>query len=294
MILNSYAKLNLYLEVLNKRKDSYHNIKTVFERIGLADRITLKPRRDKKINLTCLFHLSGGKGLPKGQANLAYRSAKLLQDKFHIEQGVDIKLIKRIPVGAGLGGGSSNAACVLAGLNKLWRLNLSRERLTQLGAKIGSDVPFFLYDCPFALGEGRGERIKPLNSLKDVRLWHILAVPKIKVSTPFIYKAWDKNKKAQLTRPGHNVKILFQALKQNNFSLLGEALFNSLEPVTCFLHPEINSLKNKLSEIGVKSMLMSGSGPAIFGVVSSEKEAVLLGRQLQKNTFWRIFVVWTQ
>ena len=131
MVLNSYAKLNLYLEVLSKRKDSYHNIKTIFERIDLCDKIVLKVRKDKKINL-----ISHSPGLPRDSSrNLAYRSAELLQTRLNLDKGVDIQIIKRIPVAAGLGGGSSNAATVLMGLDKLWRLNLSREKLLKNGIK---------------------------------------------------------------------------------------------------------------------------------------------------------------
>lgn len=290
MILNSYGKLNLYLEVLNKRKDNYHNIKTVFERIGFSDTITLKSRPDKKINITCNLA-----SLPRGPSNLAYRSAYLLQNTFKVNKGVDIKIIKRIPVGAGLGGGSSNAASVLIGLNKLWRLNLRQAKLAKLAGKIGSDASFFIYNTPFAQGDLRGDRIRPLKMLSDTRLWHILIVPEIKVSTPFIYKKWDEFKqKAGLTRPRSNVKMLIQALKKNSLSLASQALFNSLEEVSAKLYPQINCIKEKLHRLGVKSVLMSGSGPAVFGVVSSRKEAVFLYRQLKKDSLGQVFVTRTR
>jgi len=293
LLLHSYAKLNLYLEVQRLRKDRYHNIKTVFERIDLCDKIILRPRQDKKINLICNFP-----GVPSGESNLAYRSAKLLQDTFNIDKGVDIKIVKHIPPAAGLGGGSSNAATVLMGLNKLWKLSLSRNKLLQLARKIGSDVPFFIYNCPFAEGRGRGDRIKPLRTIMNLRLWHILVVPKFKVSTPLIYKKWDKYskafklalEKAGLTGAKYNVKMLILALRKSTLSLLGEALFNSLEQVSALLYPEIREIKEKLIQMGVKSILMSGSGPAIFGLVSSRKEALSLSRQLKNNSSWQVFV----
>jgi 4-diphosphocytidyl-2-C-methyl-D-erythritol kinase len=293
LILNSYAKLNLYLEVINKRPDHYHNIKTVFERIDLADRIILKPRPDKKINLICNSPL-----VPKDNLNLAFKSAKLLQDTFAVEEGVDIKIIKRIPVGSGLGGGSSNAATVLLGLNKLWRLNLLPKKLVDLAKQIGSDVPFFIYDLPFALAELRGDKIHPLKALNKLRLWHILVVPKIKVSTPSIYVKWDKyssqrNKKARLTRPKYDVKILNLALRKRDFSLLSKALFNSLEEITLKLYPRVKRIKESLKALGLKSILMSGSGPAIMGIVSSRKEALALSRQLKGNRFGQLFVTRT-
>jgi len=293
LILNSYAKLNLYLEVINKRPDHYHNIKTVFERIDLADRIILKSRPDKKINLICNFPF-----VPKDNLNLAFKSAKLLQDTFAVEEGVDIKIIKRIPVGSGLGGGSSNAANVLLGLNKLWKLNLAPKKLVGLAKRIGSDVPFFIYGLPFALAELRGDKISPLKALNKVRLWHILVVPKIKVSTPTIYAKWDKysskkNKRAGLTRPKYDVKILNLALRKRDFPLLSETLFNSLEEITFKLYPRVRRIKETLKALGLKSILMSGSGPAIMGIVSSRKEASALREQLKGNRFWQLFVTRT-
>lgn len=292
LALDSHAKLNLYLEVLNKRKDGYHRIKTLFERISLHDRIILKPRADKSIRIICSSPF-----VPVDNTNIASRAAGLLQRKFRINKGVDIKIIKRIPVASGLAGGSSNAASVLIGLNRLWGLNLARQRLTELAQELGSDVPFFIYDCPFALGESRGERIRPENSLKHVRLWHILVVPKLNVSTARVYKAWDRlknSRKAQLTRPKYDVKILASALRKNALSIIGRSLFNSLEPVTAKLYPEAATLKESLRILGLKSILMSGSGPAIFGIVSSRKEALRLCKGLRKNRFWQVFVTRTR
>lgn len=309
LMLLSYAKLNLYLEVLNKRQDNYHNIKTVFERISLCDKIILKPRPDKLIRIICK-----DSDVPQDKANLCYASAKLLQGRFNINTGLDIRILKRIPVGSGLGGGSSNAAGVLSGLNKLWRLNLSRKRLLGFAGAIGSDVPFFVYNMPFAYGCGRGDRIKPLGALKHLCLWHILVVPRIKVSTPAIYKRWDThsrltphlwthsriNKKpeyfkgAGLTRPAYDVNILLLALRKKDLSSGREFLFNSLEGLTIRLYPEVRRIKEKLANLGLKMILMSGSGPAVFAIASSRKEAVSLARKLKKEErSWRIFVTKT-
>ena len=283
MIVDSCAKLNLYLEVLNKRKDGYHNINTVFERIGLSDKIILKPRRDNKIKIICSSPL-----VPKGKTNLAYRSAKLLQDNFLVKKGVNIEIKKRIPVGAGLGGGSSNAAAVLTGLNKFWGLRLGQNKLVKLAAGIGSDVPFFIYDSPFALGSGRGEKIKPLRALDSVKLWHVLAVPKIEVLTPVIYKKWDSY--SRLTSPRRGDKILTSALRKSDLSLIAKSLLNSLERVTAGLYPEVARIKERFICLGLKAVLMSGSGPAVFAIVPSRKEAVSLCRQLkEENKFWQVF-----
>ncbi len=299
MILNSYAKLNLYLEVKNRRKDNFHNIKTLFERISLADKIVLKSRPDKKIKIIC-----DDPSVPKGSSNLCYRAAELLKEKFKINKGLDIQIIKRIPVGAGLGGGSSNAASVILGLNKLWRLGLRVKALAGLAGKIGSDVPFFVYDTSFAAACGRGEKIKPLNNLSKVKLWHILVVPRLNVSTPFIYRKWDECKEEGkgLTTPGYNVNILILALfglvaftgskkrvLENNF------LYNSLESVTANLYSQIKRVREELEEVGLKSILMSGSGPAVFGIIPSRKEAVFLSERLKReHRSWRIFVTRTR
>ena len=288
MVLNSYAKLNLFLQVRNIRKDNYHNIKTLFEKIDLCDKIIIKPRRDKLINVS-----SDNPEVPTDEANLCFKSALLLRDEFGKKNGLDIKIIKRIPVGAGLGGGSSNAASVLLGLNKLWKLNLSRKKLCHLAAKIGSDVPFFIHDSNFALGSGRGEKIKPLKTLRKVRIWHVLAVPKIHVSTPLIYEKWDSF--SGLTKPEYDVKLLVFALKKGKAPILAGSLFNSLEAVTTKIYPEVKQIKREFIESGVSSVLMSGSGPAVFGVVSSRKEAATLCGKLKKsNGSWRIFCVRTR
>ncbi len=289
MVLKSYAKLNLYLEVLNRRKDNYHNIKTLFERISLCDKITLKSRPDKQIKI-----ISYSPDIPKDSSNLAFRSAKLLQDSLKIDKGVEIGITKRIPVGSGMGGGSSNAAFVLLGLNKLWKLHLSRAKLVSFAKKIGSDVPFFIYNLPFALGEAKGDEIKPLSSLRGVRLWHVLVVPKIKVSTPMIYKNWDKNREILgLTRPKYNVNMLALALRRKDLAAVNLALFNNLEPITAKIYPELKPIRDKLNLLGLQSILMSGSGPAIMAIASSRKEAVSAYRQLKKDKFWQVFVTRT-
>ena len=310
MFLHSYAKLNLYLEVLDKRKDRYHNIKSLFERIDLCDKIILKSHPSKKIKVVC-----NAPGIPKDSSkNLAYRSARLLQRSLNVDKGAYIKIIKRIPVAAGLGGGSSNAAAVLIGLNKLWRLNLSQKRLLAFAKEMGCDVPFFIYNTSFAKAAGRGDIIKPLKALNKIKLWHILAVPQNKVSTARIYKEWDRLRikltprfrsgsmvsgVEPLTKPKYNVRILNLALRKNDLVLLGKVLFNSLEQLSTQLYPRIGCMRLELMRLGLKSILMSGSGPAVFGIVSSKKEAVSLCRQLKaglgkENNSCQIFVTCTR
>jgi 4-diphosphocytidyl-2-C-methyl-D-erythritol kinase len=275
VVLQSFAKLNLYLAVLRKRKDSYHNIETLFERISLCDTIIIKPRRDEKINIVC-----DNPAVPKDNSNLCYKSARLLRDNFKIKKGVDIKIIKRIPVGAGLGGGSSNAAAVLKGLNRLWQLALSKNELVDLAKRLGCDVPFFVYGTPFAYATERGDKIFPLKLEKGFKLWHIVAVPEIAVSTALIYRKWDEF--CKLTKKRYNVNISVPKL-----------LFNSLEAVTFRAYPQVEKIKEKMAGLGLKSILMSGSGPAVFGIVSSGKEAAAIARQLRMSGSLRVFVTRT-
>ncbi|MFA5287494.1 MAG: 4-(cytidine 5'-diphospho)-2-C-methyl-D-erythritol kinase [Candidatus Omnitrophota bacterium] len=297
MYLKSFAKVNLCLKVINKRRDGYHTLKTIFERISLADKIILKPRKDSLIKIS-----SDNRDVPRDESNFCFKAAKLLRDKFRPLSGLDIKIIKRIPVAAGLGGGSSNAAAVLLGLNRLWGLKLSKVKLAKFAGKVGSDVAFFIYGLSFALGSGKGERIKPLNILKKTKLWHILVVPKIHVSTPLIYKKYDHfsglthapiGKKAMqkqlvrgLTKPPGNVKLIT--------SVKPYLLFNSLEQVTIRLYPEVRRIKDAFSQLGLDRVLMSGSGPAVFAITSSFKNASRLAKILQKRERpWRVFVVKT-
>lgn len=287
LTLKSFAKLNLFLKVLNKRPDNYHNIETLFERISLYDTISLRLRSDRIINITC-----ENPDLPTDETNFCYKSAKVLQDKYKVKKGVDIKIMKRIPISAGLGGGSSNAATTLIGLNRLWRLNLSLNRLVSLSKLIGCDVPFFIYNSPFAKGLNRGDKIVPINALKELRLWHILVVPKITVSTPLVYKKWDAF--SGLTTTSYNVKMITSALRIKAVSLLPAFLYNGLEDVTLRLYPQVMRVKKELIHLGLKSILMSGSGPAVFGVVSSRKEAVRVCNEARKpDRSWRIFIVST-
>lgn len=293
LVINSYAKLNLQLAVLCRRPDGYHDLETVFERISLYDKIILKSLPNKKIKIICDYPR-----VPDNSSNLAYKSAKLLQDEFNLNKGVQIEIIKSIPVGSGMGGGSSNAAAVLTGLNTLWMLKLKQSQLAVFAKQLGSDVPFFIHNTAFGTGTGRGDQIAAIKALSKQRFWHILVVPRIKVSTPLIYKKWDElnnsvRETPRLTTPGYNVKILTSALKKKDLFLVNNTLFNNLEEAAIKLYPCINRVKKKLGELGVKAILMSGSGPSVFGIVSSRKEAVNLSVKLKKEQFWRIFIART-
>jgi len=294
LAVKSFAKLNLYLQVLNKRKDNFHNLSTLFARIDLADTLIFRRRRDSLIKINCR-----SRQVPKDKTNLCYRAAALLKQKSKIDSGVQIELKKSIPVGAGLGGGSSNAAGVLLGLNKFWNLNLSKTKLVKLGAKLGSDVPFFIHQAKFALGSQRGDKIKPLASLSKLKLWFILVYPNFKVSTPLIYQKFDSYLPAgetfsRLTRPFANVKILTSQLLKRGKAIDHGCLSNDLEAITSKLYPAVNQVKKALSNMGLDKVMMSGSGPAVFAICDSYRQAQNLRNKLGKrHKSWRVFAVST-
>lgn len=272
--LRSPAKLNLYLRILNKRPDGYHSIVTLFERIDLCDDIVLE-ERPSGIRIIC-----DNPKVPEGAGNLAYKAARSLLDYAGVEKGVLIKIKKRIPVEAGLGGGSSNAAVVLAGLNSLWNLKLSQKGLMKIGAKIGADVNFFLLDKKFAVGTQKGEQLDPLKLSNT--LWHILIVSRRGLSTNEIYGLWDKfsHAKITLTAVMRDVKIIQYSIQKNDLVLLGKNLHNDLEQPAQIKDKTIQKAKDLLKSSGITGFLMSGSGPSVFGIVSSRKEAMTARQKL--------------
>jgi 4-diphosphocytidyl-2C-methyl-D-erythritol kinase len=294
LVTKSFAKLNLYLQVLNKRKDGFHNLSTLFARIDLEDTIIFRKRRDSLIKIK-----TASPDVPLDATNLCYRAAALLKQELRLNSGVQISLKKCIPVGAGLGGGSSNAASVLLGLNKFWNLNLPKTKLVNLGAKLGSDVPFFIHQVKFALGSQRGDKIKPLLSLGKLKLWFILVYPNFKVSTPLIYQKFDLSlpvgkEISGLTRPRASVKILTSQLLKKGKAVNAGYFFNGLEIITSRLYPVVNQVKNALSNMGLDKVMMSGSGPSVFAICNSFRQAQSLRNKLCKqHKAWQVFVVST-
>jgi len=287
--LRSCAKLNLYLRVINKRKDGYHSIETVFERVGLSDSISFSPAKDNDVHFRC-----DDPGLPSGEDNLCVKAARALKKRFGVKKGCRIFLRKNIPYGSGLGGGSSNAACVLRGLCRLWRLKVSKRELAKLAGAIGSDVPFFLADTPFALGRGRGERITPLPGIKS-RFFHVIAVPPVFVPTKGIYAAWDRmaGRRAGLTKPAGNATMILSAVRKRDFRALRGSVFNSLERVTTKLYPAVGGIIGTISgQAGAQAVLMSGSGSAVFGIFASLRDAKAACRALERSKC-RVFLAKT-
>lgn len=289
ILLKSPAKLNLYLKVINKRKDGYHNLVTLFERIDLCDDIRLTSNDHGQIKVIC-----NNPQVPAGPQNLVYKVAATLKKDFAFTQGVDIKINKRIPVAAGLAGGSSNAATVLLGLNRLWRLSLTRSRLLAYAKKIGSDVPFFLYDASWAVGTGRGDRIRRVSI--PARLWHVLVVPRVPIYTAEVFEALSLKvgglPNLKLTKIRSDVNILIRSLRKNDIFKVGQLLSNDLEPAIFDVCPSLDKLRAKMKNFNMLGAGFSGSGPSLYGLVETKKEADTLRSDLKRH-YSQVFVVRT-
>ena len=281
IILQSPSKLNLLLKVMSKRADGYHNLETIFERIDLADDIELSLNRDGIIRVFC-----DDPGVPTDSNNLVYKAAFLLKEEFALNEGVDIRIHKRIPVAAGLAGGSSNAATTLLGLNQLWKLDLSQRELINYAQKIGSDVPFFVHDCSWALGIGRGDQIKRL-AIKT-KLWHILVVPPIAMYSKKVFEALI----LKLTKPDDDVNILTRSLRWSDIDAISSSLRNDLETTIVKLCPNLLKVKEELRALNIKGLAFSGSGPCLFGLTRTQQEAENL-RVVLKKQYTQVFVVRT-
>ncbi|KGA96449.1 4-diphosphocytidyl-2C-methyl-D-erythritol kinase [Alkalihalobacillus alcalophilus ATCC 27647 = CGMCC 1.3604] len=251
------AKINLTLDTLKKRSDGYHEVEMIMTTVDLADRLDLADREDGKI----VIDVSEG-FVPNDHRNLAYQAADILRKHCNITRGVSIYITKRIPVSAGLAGGSSDAAATLKGLNQLWSLGLSLDELAELGAKIGSDIPFCIYGGT-ALATGRGEKIEKIASPPPC--WVILAKPPIGVSTADIYNRLNVD---EILHP--NTSEMIRAIENQDFQSICAGLHNTLESVTLDLYPEVKKIKEQMLKFGADGVLMSGSGPTVFGLVQKE------------------------
>ncbi|KFZ41767.1 4-(cytidine 5'-diphospho)-2-C-methyl-D-erythritol kinase [Anoxybacillus flavithermus] len=257
LLVKAPAKINLSLDVLHKRPDGYHEVNMVMTTIDLADRVELTDLYSNTIQI-----ISHNRFVPDDERNLAYQAAKLLKEKLGVHRGVAISITKHIPVAAGLAGGSSDAAATLRGLNKLWGLGLSLDELAEIGAEIGSDVPFCVYGGT-AVARGRGEKIEHIPAPPPC--WVILAKPTIGVSTADVYK------NLQLQSVHHpDVNGMVEAIKEKNYEKICALAGNVLESVTLNMHPEVAQIKEQMKRFGADVSLMSGSGPTVFGLVQHD------------------------
>lgn len=263
------AKINLTLDVLYKRPDGYHEVEMVMQTVDLSDHLQFQERADEEIVLTCTAPY-----IPLDQRNLVYQAAFLMRETYGIKKGIHIHIEKRIPVAAGLAGGSSDAAATLRGLNRLWNLNLSLDELAALGSKIGSDVPFCLYGGT-AIARGRGEQIERLPSVSPT--WVVLVKPPIAVSTADVYG------RLQVAEIDHHPSTsdMVRALTTGDVKQISSQLGNVLENVTFAMYPEVERLKQQLLKFGAQGALMSGSGPTLFALVEREQKAVRICNALR-------------
>ena len=251
------AKINLALDTLYKRDDNYHEVEMIMTTVDLADYITVTPRNDDKIVIQ-----SNEFTIPLSEKNLAYQAAELFRKHFNIKQGVEIYIKKKIPVAAGLAGGSSNAAATLKALRELFKVDCTMDELAELGARLGSDIPFCVYGGT-ALATGRGEIIHPIPS--PPKCWVILIKPRIGVSTKEIYEALNANEVQHL-----DIKGMLDCIELQDYQGICNRLGNSLESVTFERYPVVEEIKNKLIQFGADAVLMSGSGPTVFALVRKE------------------------
>lgn len=277
--IRAYAKINLTLDVLNKRDDGYHDVSMVLQSISLYDTLRLsKEANGITLAVENMY-------LPADEANLAWKAAKIFFDTQKISGGVKIQIKKRIPVAAGLAGGSADAAAVLRGMNELFEQNLSVEELCRMGEAIGSDVPFCIIGGT-AFASGRGEIVETLAELPELHV--VVAKPPISVSTAWAYENYDANP-ASVHPDNEKIK---KAIAEGDIDAVGELLCNVLESVTVNAHGIIGEYKKMFAEKGAPS-LMSGSGPAVFALAKSENEAKELADFMRQNTEAQVFVTTT-
>ena len=270
------AKLNIRLKVTGRRADGYHELVSIMVPVGLFDHIELELIRPGRIMLSCQ-----GLSVPNNKENLVYRAASAFFSKTGTPRGISIKLTKNIPVSAGLGGGSSDAAFILKGLNEMWSNPLTPQELADLAVCLGADVPFFLLNRP-CIARGIGEILEPIE--KWPKFWYVIVMPALEVSTAWVYG----NLKLKLTKGEYQYIVTW--LRKDRFEI-SRILENDLETVTGFHFPIIASIKKLFLDEGAEGALMSGSGPSVFGIFKSKDKALIAKKNLISKDLGEIFVV---
>lgn len=276
--MKAMAKVNLGLDVVGKRQDGYHEVRMIMQNIKLFDQVFISKRKDNEIRIRTNLPF-----LPVNENNIAYKAARMLQQEFHLEQGVDIELKKHIPVAAGMAGGSSDAAAVFYGMNRLFRLDLNRTELMERGVLLGADIPYCLLRGT-ALSEGIGEKLSSLPPLPPCYI--LIGKPGISVSTKYVYENLD------LSKIGRHPDIdgMVKALNHGDLNGICSRMENVLETVTVQKYPVIRQIKEEMISQGALNALMSGSGPTVFGIFDDQGKAqqayrILKGGTLAKQVF---------
>ncbi len=271
MELKALGKINLGLDVLGRRENGYHDVRMVMQTLYLYDQITIEKTEKPGIELsTNLFYL------PVNENNLAYRAADLLMQEFGVEEGVKITLEKHIPVAAGMAGGSSNAAAVLYGINRMFSLGLSQEELMERGVKLGADVPYCIMRGT-VLAEGIGEILTPLPAMP--RCTVLVAKPPISVSTKLVYEKLD----AHEIENHPDIDGVLEGLERQDLKKIASSMGNVLESVTVEEYPVIEEIKEMMKENGALNAMMSGSGPTVFGLYSDKRMAKEAAQKIKES-----------
>jgi len=266
------GKINLGLDVLRRREDGYHEVRMVMQMVNLYDKIKITKIRGPKIYISTNLPF-----LPINENNIAYKAAKLLMEEFNIKSGVYIEIAKHIPVAAGMAGGSSDAAAVLHGINRLFRLNLGKPQLMERGVKLGADVPFCV-SRRTSLCEGIGEIITPLQPMADCYI--LIAKPGFSVSTKYVYE--NLNIDALKSHP--DIDGLVDAINHQDIYKIAGDMENVLETVTAVKYPDIEKIKDLMRREGALNAMMSGSGPTVFGIFDQQQAARIAWEELRKET----------
>ena len=273
--LKALAKINLGLDVLGRRENGYHDVRMVMQSIYLYDDVRIEKTQGEEIRVVSNLNF-----LPSGEGNIAYKAAKLLKDEFEISGGVRITLNKHIPVAAGLAGGSSDAAAVLYGMNRMFRLGLSRQELMDRGVKLGADVPYCIMRGT-VLAEGIGEELSELPAMPKCTV--LIAKPPVSVSTKTVYEALDSGK----TEKHPDIDGIITGLKNHDLRQIAGAMGNVLEDVTIPMHPVIEDIKNEMKACGALNAMMSGSGPTVFGLFENRADARAAQRKIREKSLTR-------
>ena len=259
--MRAYGKINLSLDVTGKRDNGYHDVRMIMQTVGIYDQITIRKMSGQGIKVTTNLSF-----LPVDENNLVYKAAKLLMDEFNIDSGVSISLKKNIPVAAGMAGGSSDAAAVFVGMNRMFELKLSKKELMERGVKLGADIPYCIMRGT-VLAEGIGEVLTPLKAMPDCHI--LIAKPHVNVSTAFVYK----NLHLDSIDKHPDVDRAIAAIDAGDIKELALSMENILETVTVPAYPVIEDLKNLMKEGGALNAIMSGSGPTVFGIYDDKEQA---------------------
>lgn len=269
--LKALAKINLGLDVVRRRDDGYHEVRMIMQTINLFDRLEIKKIKESAIKIhTNLFFL------PVNENNLVYKAAKLLIDEFGIQEGVSVGLTKKIPVAAGMAGGSTDAAAMLFGMNRLFGLGLSKKQLMERGVKIGADVPYCIMRGT-ALAEGIGDKLSPLPAM--VKCPVLIAKPQISVSTKFVYQ----NLKLDDKTVHPDIDRLIEDIRNKDLKAVSDLMGNVLESVTIPNYPVISQIKEQMMDSGAVGSMMSGSGPTVFGLFDDSRTAQLAFGKIKRS-----------